>query len=208
MVLLGMSQTCRVSIFIKIWDQLEEQAAGIMQGKSLGIFPPLIKASYNWSSTRKGNMNISKPVYFHHCTHWGKCMIFACNHAAVEVTNEVFTNACKIVWTTYPCKKDQIQEASVLGWGDIHSEMLVIFFFFLLKWGKQLHLLIRVLWSASGQSQVLSVPTDMRKARHALNSLNQNSRSELPAKVPTQTLVQVPVHPQSSPLCVCIGHQR
>lgn len=50
----------------------------------LVFFSPLIKTSYNWSSTRKVNMNISKPVYFSHCTHWGKCMIFACNHAAVE----------------------------------------------------------------------------------------------------------------------------
>lgn len=51
----------------------------------LVFFPPLIKTSYNRSSTRKVNMGISKPVYFHHCTHWGKCMIFARNHAANEV---------------------------------------------------------------------------------------------------------------------------
>ena len=63
-----------------------------MQGNSFGIFPPFIKTNCNRSSTRKVNMNISKPVCFHHCTlsvpfqrtvHWG--LVFACHHAAAEV---------------------------------------------------------------------------------------------------------------------------
>lgn len=50
---------------------------------------------------------------------------------------------------------------------------------------------------------MLSGLPDMRKARHALKSLNRNSSSERPAKMPARTLVQVPVHPQSSPL-LCV----
>lgn len=56
------------------------------------VFSPFLSKPIVTSSTRKVNMNISKPVCFHRCTllvpfqrtvHWG--LVFACHHAAAEV---------------------------------------------------------------------------------------------------------------------------